>query len=84
MAASTSQKEVEQRLNLQRQFDELRRSIKYWRSWEAEYEGFKEEIEALGDDVSPGKMVSTLYDKLQEHYTNVSSKLWPRILVVTS
>ena len=28
----------------------IRKSLQYWQTWEAEYEGFKEEIENLGEE----------------------------------
>ena len=43
--------QVEQaRQQLEDQIAKLRKSLQYWQTWEAEYEGFKEELEALGED----------------------------------
>ncbi|KAL8695432.1 MAG: hypothetical protein Q9218_000010 [Villophora microphyllina] len=42
-----------QRRRLEENVEKLEKSIKYWQTWEAEYEGLKEELQHLGDDASP-------------------------------
>ena len=37
----------------------LRDTLKYWQTWEAEYEGFKEELELLEEEPSQEQMVAT-------------------------
>ena len=37
----------------------LRDTLKYWQTWEAEYEGFKEELELLKEEPSQEQMVAT-------------------------
>lgn len=45
--------EVErQRRRLQETVDKLNKSIKIWRTWEAEYENLREELQTLGNDAS--------------------------------
>ncbi|KAI4157149.1 MAG: hypothetical protein L6R39_000746 [Caloplaca ligustica] len=39
-----------QRQRLKEDVDKLRKSINTWRTWEAEYEGLKEELQSLGED----------------------------------
>jgi hypothetical protein len=47
--------------NLHDDVQKLRESQQYWQAWEAEYEGFKEEIEKLGENGTSTEMVrSTL------------------------
>ncbi|KAL8721268.1 MAG: hypothetical protein Q9225_002010 [Loekoesia sp. 1 TL-2023] len=43
-----------QRQKLQENMDKLRKSIKIWQLWEVEYEGLREELQSLGNDVSSG------------------------------
>lgn len=40
------------RLDLERQVEKLRTSLRHWQLWEAEYEGFKEEVETLADEAT--------------------------------
>ena len=35
----------------------LRKSLQYWQTWEAEYEGLKEEVIALGKKHKPDELV---------------------------
>ena len=37
----------------------LRDTLKYWQTWEAEYEGLKEELELLDEEASQEQMVAT-------------------------
>ena len=46
-----------QRLQLEENVAGLRRSLHYWQTWEAEYEGLKEEIIALGQVHTPDELV---------------------------
>lgn len=45
------------RLRLEQEFHKLQESLLHWQTWEAEYEGFKEEIQALGDDHTKAELV---------------------------
>ncbi|RAL06019.1 prefoldin-like protein [Aspergillus ibericus CBS 121593] len=47
-----------QRLELEGNISKLQDSLYHWRTWEAEYDGLKEEINELGDD-------ATIHDYLQ-------------------
>ena len=46
------------RVQLEKNVEELRNSLRYWQLWEAEYEGFKEEISGLGDKAKEKELVS--------------------------
>lgn len=46
-----------QRLQLEENVASLLKSLQYWQSWEAEYEGLKEEIIALGKEHTPDELV---------------------------
>lgn len=37
------------RLQLEENISKLKKSLQYWQTWEAEYEGLKEEISGLGN-----------------------------------
>lgn len=45
------------RLRLEENLVKLRRSLQHWQTWEAEYEGLKEEILAAGDNASSTDLV---------------------------
>ena len=45
------------RVQLEQNVKELRKSLRYWQLWEAEYEGFKEEISGLGDKAKEKELV---------------------------
>ena len=45
------------RTQLEKNVEELRKSLRYWQLWEAEYEGFKEEISGLGDEAKEKELV---------------------------
>jgi len=45
------------RLRLEENVLKLRQSLQHWQTWEAEYEGLKEEILALGDKPSSTDLV---------------------------
>lgn len=45
------------RLRLDQDVHKLQVSLLHWQTWEAEYEGFKEEIQALGDDHIKAELV---------------------------
>lgn len=47
------------RVQLEETVTELRKSLQYWQTWEAEYEGFKEEIMSLGKEPAVSKLVQT-------------------------
>lgn len=38
-----------QRLQLEESVAKLRKSLQHWRTWDAEYEGLKEELQTSGD-----------------------------------
>ena len=46
-----------QRLRLEDNVAALRKSLQHWRTWEAEYEGLKEEISGLGKKPAKTKLV---------------------------
>ena len=50
------------RRQLEQNVAELQASLKHWQTWEAEYEGFKEELQALGDDALPTSIQATADD----------------------
>ena len=45
------------RLRLEENVSKLRKSLQHWQTWEAEYEGMKEEIEGLGGQHTTTKLV---------------------------
>lgn len=47
------------RQDLESSLAKLRKTLQYWQTWEAEYEGFQEELEALGSEPSQDEMVVT-------------------------
>ena len=49
-----------QRVRLEENVAGLRKSLQYWQTWEAEYEGLKEEIIALGKEHTPEELVKEL------------------------
>lgn len=48
------------RLQLEENVAKLQKSLQHWQTWEAEYEGFKEELLALGDECTDADLVTTL------------------------
>lgn len=36
---------------------ELRKSLQYWQTWEAEYEGLREQLQGLGDEPTEQELV---------------------------
>lgn len=49
------------RAQLEKTVADLRKSLQHWQIWEAEYEGLKEEILALGADPPRKELVGTLF-----------------------
>lgn len=47
------------RLQLEESVAKLRRLLRHWQTWEAEYEGMKEEIHHLGDNHTDEDLVRT-------------------------
>ncbi|KAL8703778.1 MAG: hypothetical protein Q9201_003043 [Fulgogasparrea decipioides] len=45
-----------QRQRLEENAEKLRKSIRYWQTWEAEYEGLKEGLQSLGNDCSSSSL----------------------------
>ena len=45
------------RLQLEENIGKLRKSLQQWQTWEAEYEGLKEEIDHLGDQHTDKELV---------------------------
>ena len=41
----------EQRARLEENVEKLRKSLQHWQTWDAEYEGLKEDLYALEDEV---------------------------------
>ncbi|KAK3714073.1 hypothetical protein LTR37_008102 [Vermiconidia calcicola] len=48
----------QQRQVLEANLQKLRQSLKHWQTWEAEYEGLKEEITDVDDDLNPSKLAT--------------------------
>ncbi len=48
-------------LKLEENVEKLRRSLRHWRTWDAEYEGLKEEMLALKDDASRDEPVGQFF-----------------------
>ncbi|EEP77655.1 predicted protein [Uncinocarpus reesii 1704] len=48
-----------QRLQLEQQISELQRSVYNWRLWDAEYDGLREELDALGDSSTKDDILRT-------------------------
>ena len=46
------------RLRLEENLGKLRQSLQHWQTWEAEYEGLKEEIAGAGSNASSTDLVS--------------------------
>ena len=45
------------RVQLEKNVEDLRKSLRYWQLWEAEYEGLKEDISELGDKAKEKELV---------------------------
>lgn len=45
------------RLRLEENVAKLQKSLQHWQTWEAEYEGFKEELSALKEDCTDAELV---------------------------
>lgn len=48
------------RQRLEENVTKLRTALRHWKTWDAEYEGLKEELLALGENPSAEKIVSEL------------------------
>lgn len=48
------------RLQLEENVAKLQAAFKHWQTWEAEYEGLKEEIQQLSNDVGDRDLVPNL------------------------
>lgn len=46
------------RLRLEENVTKLQKSLQHWQTWAAEYEGFKEELLALGGDCTDAELVT--------------------------
>ena len=46
------------RLQLEKNISKLQKSLQHWQTWEAEYEGLKEEISGLGNRHTLEQLVS--------------------------
>ena len=58
MAESTNLVDLEtHRRRLEDNVEKLRKSLQHWQTWEAEYEGLKEEILGLGSEVGKQQLV---------------------------
>lgn len=54
-----------QRMQLEEKVAGLRKSLQYWQTWEAEYEGLKEEIITLGKEHTPNELVESSSSHVQ-------------------
>jgi hypothetical protein len=57
---STKMESDRLRGQLQSTLEKLQNTLRYWQTWEAEYEGFKEELELLDNEPSQDDMVFAL------------------------
>ena len=46
------------RVQLEENVAKLRKDLQHWRTWDAEYEGLKEELMAVDDDADEQQLVS--------------------------
>ena len=46
-----------QRRRLEENVEKLRKSLEHWQIWEAEYEGFKEELLGMGEEFTNQQLV---------------------------
>jgi len=51
------------RLQLEISVAKLRKSLRYWQTWEAEYEGLKEEILRLGEEHTEAELVDLVFSR---------------------
>lgn len=51
------------RLQLEESVAKLRQSLLYWQTWEAEYEGLKEEILGLGEKYTEAELVDSCFSR---------------------
>lgn len=61
------------RLRLEENVAKLQKSLQHWQTWEAEYEGFKEELLALGDDCTDAALVKTFITSLPWSHTTMTN-----------
>jgi hypothetical protein len=52
------------RLQLEESVAKLRKSLQYWQTWEAEYEGLKEEVLGLGEEHTEAELVDCRFSRL--------------------
>lgn len=45
------------RIQLEENMDKLQTALRHWQTWEAEYEGLKEELQSLPEHPSAGDLV---------------------------
>lgn len=55
---------LEQRLD--RDIAKLKESLRYWQTWEYEYEGLNEELEMLEEDLKPDEVLEVAKDMALE------------------
>lgn len=55
------------RLQLEENVSKLQKSLQYWQTWEAEYEGLKEEISQLGDKHTHAQLVRPHQQQMNFH-----------------
>ncbi|KAI4110157.1 MAG: hypothetical protein L6R37_000050 [Teloschistes peruensis] len=74
-----------QRRQLEKNVEKLKKSIRYWQTWEAEYEDLKKELQSLGDDASSsaieevgGMSVGELLDQKEVNLLLRNDKSQPR------
>ena len=65
------------RLQLEENVAKLRESLQYWQTWEAEYEGMKEEIMRLGVDHTETELVSKTINCNKSKLTLKCRLPWP-------
>lgn len=57
------------RLQLEASVDKLRKALQHWQTWEAEYEGLKEEIQSLPENATPSELAKAALG-LEGHFVN--------------
>jgi unconventional prefoldin RPB5 interactor 1 len=58
------------RLELEENVAKLRKSLQHWRTWDAEYEGLKEELSSGVNVQSESDCVSDMYQYLTDWFAN--------------
>ena len=63
------------RQQLEANVTKLSASLRHWQTWEAEYEGMKEELYSLGEDHTGSDLVSIIFPKSCCFFRSCSTRL---------